>query len=178
MKFTKTKIKGAYIIEPEPREDSRGYFARVFAKEELKKVGMDFSIVHINRSLSKNRGIIRGIHHQIKPMEEDKIVQCLEGRIFDVVLDLRKGSKTFGQWIGVVLDPENKKMMVTPKGCAHGFQALEKNSLVEYFASQVFSSSHEKGIRYNDSKFNIKWPIKKAIVSEKDANWPDYNPPK
>lgn len=161
-------------MEPEPREDARGYFARVFAKEELKKAGIDFSIVHINRSLSKDKGVIRGIHYQIKPMQEDKIVQCLKGKIFDVVLDLRKTSKTFGQWVGQILDSDNKKMMLTPKGCAHGFQTLEENSLVEYFSTQAFSPENEKGVRYNDLFFKIKWPIKKVIVSEKDANWPDY----
>ena len=171
MKFTETKIRGVFIIEPEPREDSRGYFARIFAKEELQKVGVDFSIAHINRSLSKEKGTIRGMHYQVKPMEEDKIVQCLAGKIFDVVLDLRRGSKTFGQWTSTILDPKNKNMMLTPKGCAHGIQTLEKDSLIEYFASQIFSSHHERGVRYNDPKFNIDWPIKDAIVSEKDVSW-------
>lgn len=174
MKISKTKIEGVYIIEPEPREDSRGYFARIFAKEELKKAGINFSIVHINRSLSKEKGIIRGMHYQSSPFGEDKIVQCLEGRIFDVALDLRKNSKTFGQWVGQILDSKNKKMMLTPKGCAHGFQTLEKNSLAQYFATQVYSPNHERGIRYNDPRFSIKWPIKKAILSDKDKNYPDY----
>lgn len=174
MKITQAKIEGAFIIEPEPREDARGYFARIFAKEELQKAGASFSIVHINRSLTIEKGTIRGMHYQIKPMQEDKIVQCLQGKIFDVVLDIRPESKTFGQWFGQVLDPGSKKMLLTPKGCAHGFQALEQNSLVEYFASQIFSSLHERGIRYNDSKFNINWPIKNVIVSEKDGNWPDF----
>lgn len=178
MKITKTKIEGVFIIKPEPREDARGYFARVFAKEELKKVGVDFSIAHVNRSLSKDKGVIRGIHYQVKPMQEDKIVQCLEGRIFDVVVDLRKNSKTFGKWVGQILDSKNKKMMLTPKGCAHGFQTLEKNSLVEYFASQIFSPKNERGIRYNDPHFSIEWPIKNAILSEKDASWPNFYPVK
>lgn len=172
MKYTQTKIKGVYIITIEPREDSRGYFARIFAKEELKKQSIPYPIVHINRSLTHARGTIRGIHYQTKPYQEDKIIQCLEGKIFDVALDLRKNSKTFGQWVGQILDPKSKNMMLTPKGCAHGFQTLEKNSLVEYFATQVYSPDHEKGIRYNDPQFAIDWPIKKAILSEKDQNWP------
>ncbi len=176
MIFNKTKIKGVYIIEPEPREDSRGYFARIFAKEELKEKGVSFSIVHINRSLSKDKGVIRGIHYQRNPKSEDKIVQCLSGKIFDVVVDIRRNSKTYGQWVGEFLDPESKKMLLVPKGCAHGFQTIEENSLVEYFVTQYYSPSHEQGIRYNDLFFKIKWPIKKAIVSEKDASWPDFHP--
>ncbi len=174
MKITQTKINGVYIIEPEPREDSRGYFARVFAKEELNKAGIDFSIVHINRSLSKEKGVIRGMHYQAKPKEEDKIIQCLAGEIFDVALDLRPNSKTFGQWVSEVLNPDNKKMLLLPKGCAHGFQTLKENSVVEYFVTEYYAPDFEKGVRYNDSNFNIDWPIKDAVLSEKDANWPDF----
>ena len=174
MKITKTKIEGVFIIEPEPREDERGYFARVFAKEELKKAGVDFSIVHINRSLSKEKGTIRGIHYQKAPKSEDKIIQCLAGKIFDVALDIRPDSKTFGQCVSEVLTPDNKKMLLLPKGCAHGFQTLEENTTVEYFVTEYYAPEFEDGIRYNDPKFNITWPIKNATLSEKDANWPDY----
>lgn len=174
MKITKTKIEGVFIIEPEPREDGRGYFARIFAKEELKKVGVDFSIVHINRSLSKEKGVIRGVHYQSKPKEEDKIIQCLEGKIFDVVVDIRKDSKTYGQWFSQILDSQNKKMLLIPKGCAHGFQTLEKNTNVEYFVTEYYAPDFESGIRYDDPSFSIGWPIKKTIVSEKDASWPDF----
>ncbi len=174
MKFTKTKIKGVYVIELEPRQDSRGYFSRVFAKEELKKDGIDFSIVHINRSKTVEKGTIRGMHYQRKPKEEDKIIQCLAGKIFDVALDLRRGSKTYGQWVSQTLNPQSKKMLLVPKGCAHGFQTLEKDTVVEYFVTQYYAPNFENGVRYNDPYFKIKWPIKKAIVSEKDANWPLY----
>lgn len=173
MKITKTKIEGVFIIEPELREDTRGYFTRVFAKEELKKAGIDFSIVHINRSLTVEKGTIRGIHYQRNPKEEDKIIQCLSGKIFDVVIDLRKGSKTIGQWISEVLEPQSKKMLLLPKGCAHGFQTLEENTVVEYFVTEYYAPEFEKGVRWNDPKFKIDWPIKNPIVSEKDANWPD-----
>ncbi len=174
MIFKKTKIEGVFIIEPELKKDSRGYFARIFAKEELKKAGIDFSIVHINKSLSKEKGVIRGMHYQKAPRQEDKIIQCLAGKIFDVALDLRRGSKTYGQWVGQTLDAKNRKMLLVPKGCAHGFQTLEKNCLIEYFVTEYYSSSHELGIRHNDSFFKIKWPIKNAILSEKDRNWPDF----
>ncbi len=174
MKITQTKLKGVFVIELEPREDERGYFARVFAKEELKKVGVDFSIVHINRSLSKEKGVIRGLHYQNAPKGEDKIVQCLTGSIFDVAVDIREDSQTYGDWFGVDLTAENKKMLLLPKGCAHGFQTLEKNTTVEYFVTQYYEPSFEAGIRYNDPKFNIKWPIKEPILSEKDENLPDF----
>ncbi len=174
MIITPTKIEGVFIIEPEPREDVRGYFARVFAKDELEKAGVNFSIVHINRSLTIEKGTIRGMHYQIEPMQEDKIVQCLQGKIFDVALDLRKESKTFGQWVGQILDPGNKKMLLLPKGCAHGFQTLEENAVVEYFVTEYYAPEFENGIRYNDPRFGIAWPIKDAVLSEKDANWPDF----
>lgn len=174
MKINKTKINGVYIIEPEPREDLRGYFVRVFAIEELRKEGINFSIVHINRSLSKEMGVIRGMHYQDSPHQEDKIIQCLDGEIFDVALDLRPDSKTYGQWFGEKLNSDNKKMMLVPKGCAHGFQTLKENTVVEYFVTEYYAPSSERGVRYNDPKFNINWPINEAILSDKDKNWPDF----
>lgn len=174
MKYEETKIKGVYVITIQPREDERGYFSRVFAKEELKKKGIPYAIVHINRSLTKEKGTIRGLHFQKNPMAEDKIIQCLSGKIFDVAVDLRKNSKTYGHWIGRLLDSKSKKMLLIPKGCAHGFQTLEDNCLIEYFVSEYYSPSHERGIKYNDPSLGIKWPIKKAILSEKDQNWPIF----
>lgn len=172
MIYTKTAIEGVYIIDPQPRGDSRGYFMRVFAKEELQKEGVDYSIVQANRSLTGEKGTIRGLHYQIAPMQEDKIVQCLQGSIFDVALDIRPNSSTYGKWVGEVLSAENKRMLLVPKGFAHGFQTLEENCLVEYFVSQYYSPQDERGIRWNDPFHKIAWPIRDAIVSEKDANWP------
>lgn len=174
MIINKTKIEGVYVIEPQPREDSRGYFARVFAKEELEKEGVSFPIVHINRSKTMEAGTIRGIHYQKTPHQEDKIIQCLEGKIFDIAVDIRPKSKTYGQWVGEILNPENKKMLLVPKGCAHAFQTLKENTVVEYFVTQYYAPDFENGIRYNDPFFKIKWPIEKAIVSEKDGKWPDF----
>ena len=174
MIFTKTKIEGVYIIDLEPRLDERGYFAKVFAQEELKKQGISYKIVNVNRSLTEKRGTIRGLHFQKAPYQEDKIVQCLKGAIFDVALDLRKSSKTYGQWFGEILSEENKKMLLIPKGCAHAFQTLEKNTVVEYFVSQYYSPQYESGIRWNDPRFNIQWPISRVKTSEKDASWELY----
>lgn len=171
MIIEKTKIEGVYVITLEPRSDERGYFSRIFAKEEFQEQGITFNIVHVNRSLTITKGMIRGLHYQITPKQEDKLVQCLQGSIFDVALDLRRSSKTYGQWVGEVLSAENKKMLLVPKGCAHGFQSLEKNCLVEYFVTQKYAPKHERGVRWNDPSFKISWPINKAITSEKDGKW-------
>ena len=168
----KTKIEGVFVIDLEPRGDQRGYFARVFAKEELAKHNISYNIVHVNRSLTAKKGTIRGLHFQKSPKQEDKIVQCLQGSVFDVAIDLRKKSKTYGQWVGEVLSAENKRMLLVPKGFAHGFQTLEKNCLVEYFVSQYYFPEYESGLRWDDPYFSINWPIKKAKVSDKDAHWP------
>lgn len=172
MKVKETKIKGVFIIEPEPREDDRGYFARVFAREVLKQNGIVYDIVHINRSVSRLKGTVRGIHYQTKPKEEGKIVQCLRGGIFDVAVDVRPKSKTFGQWVGLELSEKNKTMLLIPKGCAHAFQTLKPNSMVEYFVSEYYSPKHEKGFRYDEPLFKIKWPIKTIEASDKDRSWP------
>lgn len=162
------------MLEPEMRKDNRGYFTRVFGKDELKKSSLKYNIVQINRSLTKEKGMIRGMHFQKFPKQEDKIVQCLQGSVFDVAIDLRPRSKTYGKWIGKVLSAEKMNMLLIPKGFAHGFQALEKNCVVQYFVSEYYSPKHERGIRWNDKKFNIEWPIKKVIVSEKDSSWEDF----
>ncbi|MGH7245601.1 MAG: dTDP-4-dehydrorhamnose 3,5-epimerase [Nitrosotalea sp.] len=174
MKFQKTRLQGVYVIDLEPREDNRGYFTRVFGKDEIKKAGIQYtySIVQINRSLTVERGTIRGMHYQRKPKEEDKLVQCLFGEIFDVAIDLRRNSKTYGKWVGEILSAKNKKMLWIPKGFAHGFQTLTKDCVVEYFVSQYYSPKYEKGIRWNDPLFKIDWPIKKAKTSDKDSQWP------
>lgn len=171
MIFTKTKIKGVFIIGLEPRGDDRGYFTRVFCKNELKEQNIPYNIVQINRSLSANKGTIRGLHFQRNPKEEDKIVQCLKGRIFDVALDLRKDSDTYGKWVGEELSASNKKMLLVPRGCAHGFQTLEKDTLVEYFVSQYYSPKTESGIRWDDPYFKVGWPLKRVTTSKKDSEW-------
>lgn len=172
MIFHKTKIKDLYIIEPELKSDERGYFARIFCKKELAKIGVDFDIVQINKSLNRKKGIVRGMHFQKPPKSEDKIVQCISGAIYDVAVDLRENSETFGQWIGVELSKENKKMLLIPKGFAHGFQSLEDNSEILYFLSEFYSPEYESGVRYNDPFLNIKWPIENPFLLERDKSWP------
>jgi len=171
MKFIKTKVKGVYIIEPEPLRDKRGYFVRTFCKKETAEFGINFNIVQANRSFTKKKGTIRGLHYQTFPNWEDKIIQCVSGDIYCVVLDLRIKSLTFGRWISEKLSEDNKKMILVPKGCANGFQTLADNCLVEYFMSKYYSPENGAGIKWNDPKFKIKWPIKKIFISNKDKNW-------
>lgn len=172
MIFHKTKIKGLYIIEPELKTDQRGYFARIFGKDDLRKSGLNFQVAQINRSLTKKRGTIRGLHFQKEPKAEDKIVQCIKGAIYDVAVDLREGSPTFGQWVAEELTEENKKMFLIPKGFAHGFQALTNKCELLYFISEFYSPGHQSGVRWDDQFLKIKWPIKNLNLSEKDRNLP------
>jgi dTDP-4-dehydrorhamnose 3,5-epimerase len=174
MTITKTNISDVVTIDPNVFEDGRGFFTRVFAKEVLKKEKIHFPIVHVNKSFTKQKGTIRGLHYQIPPHQEQKIVQCHQGAIFDVALDIRRNSKTFGRWVGEVLSAENKRMLYIPKGFAHGFQTLEPNCLVEYFVSDYYAPDLERGIRWNDPLFALEWPIPKATLSEKDSMWPFF----
>ena len=177
MVFKETKIKGVLIIELEPRVDERGFFARNFAKEEFAKHGIEFDIVHINRSLNKIKGTTRGFHYQLAPKAESKILQCLRGRFYDAVIDLRKNSSTYGEWVSVELDSGKKNMLLCPKGCANAIQVLEDDSELQYFVDEYYSADHERGIRFNDPYFKVDWPFKvPTVISDKDANWPLVDP--
>lgn len=172
MKFNKTKIEGVYTIELELKIDERGYFTRNFCKKDLAEVGIDYNVVQVNRSFNHKRGTIRGMHFQKSPKSENKIVQCIRGSIYDVAVDLREGSQTFGQWVAEELSEDNKKMLLVPKGFAHGLQTLTDNCEVQYFVSEFYSPECEGGVRFDDPKFNIKWPIENPILSKKDKDWP------
>lgn len=173
MMFTKTKIEGVWIITLEPRTDERGFFVRNFAKEEFEKNGITYDIKHVNRSLTKEKGTTRSFHYQQGPMGEDKTFQCLRGKIYDVVLDLRKSSKTYGQWVSIELSPEKMNMILCPKGCANGTQTTEDNTELQYFTTQVYSPEHERGIRWNDPYFKVEWPFATpSVITPKDSNWP------
>ena len=171
MKFNETKIKGLYIINTEPKIDERGYLMRIFCEKELKKNGLEFKIVQASQTLTKKKGIIRGMHFQKSPKAEDKIVQCLKGAIYDVAIDLRTDSPTYGKWVVEELRENNKKMFFIPKGFAHGFQSLTNNCEIQYFMSEFYSPKYTSGVCWNDPFFNIKWPIKNPILSKKDKNW-------
>jgi dTDP-4-dehydrorhamnose 3,5-epimerase len=175
MKFIKTPLEGAYIIELDKREDERGFFARAFCINEFDAHDLDRNIVQINNSLSRNKGTLRGMHYQLSPKAETKIVRCIKGALYDVIIDLRSDSPTFGKWFGAELTEENRCMMFVPKGFAHGFITLQDDTEAFYMVSEFYSPEHERGIRYNDPFFDIKWPINPVIISDKDINHPDFN---
>jgi len=171
MIFTETKIKGVYIIEPELLTDERGFFARSFCKEEFQKYGLETDIVQCNISCNKKKGTLRGMHYQSPPYEEAKIVSCTKGSIYDVVVDLRRESSTYCQWVATELSKKNFKLVYIPKGCAHGFQTLEDDAMVYYQMTEFFHPECTRGVRWDDPVFKIDWPIiQKMIISEKDRN--------
>ena len=170
MKFRETRLKGLFIIEPEPYCDSRGYFGRIYCKNELKKIDHQKEILQINRSLTKIKGTIRGMHFQYPPMTEIKIISCISGSIFDVAIDLRQDSATFLKWHGEILNNEKMNALYVPEGFAHGFQTLEDNCELLYFHSEIYSLQCEGSIRYDDPVININWPLEATYISEKDKN--------
>ena len=170
MKFYETELKGAYIIELEKFEDDRGFFTRMWDKKIMQDQGLKSDLVQMSFSFSKKKGTLRGMHFQKEPFREVKIVKCIQGKIFDVIIDLRVESKTYKKWIGVELSADKQKMIYVPEGFAHGFQTLEENTHVLYQMSNWFSPEHEKGIRWDDKDFNIRWPITDLIISKKDLS--------
>ena len=172
MKIKQTSLQDAFVIEPEPFSDDRGLFARVFCKQELRDILRGKNIVQVNHSMTRQKGAIRGMHFQRPPRAEIKMVKCLRGSVFDVMIDLRRGSSTFLKWHGEVLSAENMRMMYIPEGFAHGFQALEENCELLYLHTEFYSPEHEGGIRYNDPKIGIKWTLEATDVSERDKNHP------
>lgn len=174
MIFHETPLKGAYTIELEKRGDDRGFFARFFCTEEFSKQGLSHSFAQINDSLTGKKGTLRGMHYQMMPSAEIKIVRCISGALYDVILDLRPDSPTFGQWFGETLSADNRTMMYCPKGFAHGFVTLEDDTEAFYLVSDPYAPELERGIRYNDPKFNIEWPVEPQEISDKDSSWPDF----
>ena len=171
MKFTKKTLEGLYIIELEPMRDERGWFTRLFCEEEFRAAGLDFPVKQMNRSFNNAKGTIRGMHFQTAPKEEGKIVQCIRGKMFDVAVDLREGSPTYGQWEGVELTEDSMTLFYIPKGFAHGFQTLTDNVEVQYWMSEMYSPEHGSGVRFNDPKLAIDWPLDNPFVGEKDQQW-------
>ncbi len=175
MRLTETAIAGAYIIELDVIGDERGYFARAWDDEEFKRRGLFSRIVHANVSGNQKAGTLRGLHYQLPPHEEAKIVRCTRGAIFDVALDLRPTSPTFKKWVSVGLTESNPRMFYIPEGCAHGFQTLEDDSDVLYFMSDAYHPECARGVRFDDPAFAIEWPnTEKRIISEKDSSYPDF----
>ena len=168
MKFTETKIKGSYLIDLEYKKDNRGFFARLFCTEEFSRMKLNTKWMQINNSLSEKKGTLRGPHIQIKPYQEAKLVKCINGKVWDVVIDLRRNSSTFGQWFGVTLDHREDSMIYIPEGCGHGMLSLTDQSEVIYLASESYTPTHELCLLWNDSFLDIKWPISPQILTEKE----------
>lgn len=175
MKFTQTKLQGAFIIELEKREDERGFFARFFGKNELKKIGVNIDIVQMNISANPKEGTLRGMHYQKHPFQEVKIVSCIKGAVYDVIIDLRKDSPTYKKWFGVELSAKNRRQLYIPKDFAHGYLTLKNNSEVLYLVSEYYTPNSEGGLRFDDPIFRIKWPTQIKIISEKDKSWEDFH---
>lgn len=176
MRFTEVKLKGAYIIEMELIEDERGFFARSFCKNEFEKHGLNPNIVQCNISCNKKRGTLRGMHYQTKPYEEAKVVSCIRGALYDVIIDLRPDSPTYCRWSAVELTEKNYKMIYVPEGFAHGFQTLEDNTEVFYQMSQFYHPECARGVRWDDLAFGIEWPhSEQRIISQKDLRYPNFD---
>ncbi|WP_439883368.1 dTDP-4-dehydrorhamnose 3,5-epimerase [Pontibacter sp. MBLB2868] len=174
MIFTETKLKGAFIIDVKRLEDERGFFGRSFCQDEFEKHGLSNDVRQTNVSYNKKKGTLRGMHMQLAPNEESKLVRCTRGAIYDVIIDMREESETYKQWIGVELTADNYRMLFVPEGFAHGFITLEDNTDVTYQVTEFYTPGAEKGIRWNDPAFNIQWPIEPVVISDKDQAHPDF----
>lgn len=176
MKFTPLPLAGAYLIDLEKRGDDRGFFARFFCQDEFAQHGLAAKFVQINNSLTAIKGTLRGMHYQLPPAAEVKVVRCIRGSLFDVILDLRPHSLTFGQSFGAELSAENRAMMYVPEGFAHGFVTLAPDTEALYLASAPYAPAAERGVRFDDPQFGIKWLVPPTELSDKDRQWPDYDP--
>jgi dTDP-4-dehydrorhamnose 3,5-epimerase len=176
VKFHPTPLNDAYLIELERRGDDRGFFARFFCEREFAEMGLVAHFVQVNNSLSAKKGTLRGLHYQLSPSAEAKVVRCLRGSIWDAIVDLRLSSSTFGKWFGTEIDEDNRLMMYVPRGFAHAILTLADDTEALYLVSDFYAPDKERGLRWNDPKFAIEWPITPTEISAKDAAWPDFDP--
>ena len=176
MKFHKTPLQDARLIELERRGDDRGFFARLFCEREFESAGLTTRFAQANNSLSAKRGTLRGLHYQLAPAAEVKVVRCIRGALFDLILDLRPDSPTFGRSFGAELNDDNRLMMYVPRGFAHAILTLADDTEAIYLVSEFYSPQDERGVRWNDPRFDLRWPTQPVEVSPKDASWPDFDP--
>lgn len=176
MRFTETTLIGAFVVSLERREDDRGYFARAYCANEFADHGIALPIIQSNISRTTQRGTIRGLHLQMAPALEAKLVRCIRGAIFDVAADVRPDSPTFGQWVGVELTEDSGDALYVPEGCAHGFQTLTPDAAILYDASAPYDGAAATGVRYDDPVLGITWPLEATAVSAKDRAWPLLQP--
>jgi dTDP-4-dehydrorhamnose 3,5-epimerase len=174
MKFIETSLAGAFLIDIEPVVDERGFFARAWCWREFEQHGLNPDLKQCNISSSRKRGTIRGMHYQIAPYQEDKLVRVTQGAIYDIIIDLRPFSSTYKEWIGVELTADSYRMIYVPKGFAHGFQTLMDKTEVFYQMSEFFTPEYYTGFRWNDPIFNLRWPVEEKIISAKDQSFPNF----
>jgi dTDP-4-dehydrorhamnose 3,5-epimerase len=177
--FSETKLQGAFLIKPERLEDERGFFARTSCVREFADHGIDARVVQRSVSANRRRGTLRGIHYQIAPHEENKLVSCSRGGIYDVIVDLRPGSPTHRQWVAATLTADNLEALYIPAGCGHGFITLEDDTVVRYDISEFFAPESARGARFDDPAFGIVWPMAPVVISERDLGFPPFvDPPR
>jgi dTDP-4-dehydrorhamnose 3,5-epimerase len=174
MIFVETRLAGVFEIQPELHSDERGSFARTWCQKEFEERGLSARVVQCSTSFNARRGTLRGLHYQASPFAEAKLVRCTAGAIYDVALDLREGSPTFLQWHGAALNSRNRHALYIPEGCAHGFLTIEDDSEVFYQMSEFYHPESARGVRWNDPAFNIAWPEKVAVISDRDRGLPDF----
>ena len=174
MLFRETKLPGAFVIELQKHEDERGFFARSWCRKEFEANGLNPRTVQCNVSFNKVKGTLRGMHYQVAPCAEAKLVRCTRGAIYDVIIDLRRESATYKQHVGEVLTSNNYTALFIPEGFAHGFQTLEDNSEVFYQKTAFYSPEHQRGLRYNDPAFGINWPVIATVISDRDRSHEDF----
>ena len=174
MTFHGTKLPGVVEIRIEPKCDERGFFARTWCQKEFESHGLNSKLVQCSVSFNPREGTLRGIHYQAAPFSEAKVVRCTRGAIYDVVLDLRAESPTFKGWIGLELTSENRSMLYVPEGCAHGFLTLEGETEVSYQMSEFYNAESGRGVRWNDPAFQIAWPGRVSLISERDRSYPNF----
>ncbi|MCK8489220.1 dTDP-4-dehydrorhamnose 3,5-epimerase [Paenibacillus sp. MBLB2552] len=174
MRMSPLKLKGAMLLEPVVHGDHRGFFMESYNQSEMKKLGLTFDFIQDNQSLSAEPGVLRGLHYQLQPKAQTKLIRVLAGAIYDVILDIRRSSPTFGQWVGVILSEHNKRQLLVPKGFAHGFCTLVPNTQVFYKVDEYYSPEHDRGILWNDQALNIDWPVSEPLLSDKDRRHPTF----
>jgi dTDP-4-dehydrorhamnose 3,5-epimerase len=175
MKFSELSVPGVWVVEPEPHADERGFFARTVCAEEFSQHGLPATYCQSSISFNPRRGTLRGMHYQAAPSEEQKLVRCTQGAIYDVVVDLRPSSPTFKKWAAVELTAANRLALAVPHGCAHGFITLEEGTEVLYMMSEPQNAQLAAGVRWNDPQFSISWPMAPVVISARDAAYPDFS---
>lgn len=176
MKFIETGLKDAWVLEPEPIEDDRGFFARAFCARELEEHGLDPTVAQCNISTNHRRGTLRGMHYQVPPATETKLIRCTKGTIYDAIIDLRPDSPTYREHFCIELSAENRKQLFVPGMFAHGYLTLTDETEVFYMVSEFYTPGLERGLRWDDPAFGIAWPLEPTLMSEKDAAWAPWTP--